>query len=82
MDPGREQVLEWVGTGRHALGALLPDLSTPPRESDDTIRLQLYEAVTMLLERASENGPLVVIMEDIHWATSPPGTCSASWQEL
>ena len=65
---GREQILEWIGTGRHALGALLPDLVTPPRESDDTIRLQLYEAVTMLLERASENGPLVVIMEDIHWA--------------
>jgi ATP/maltotriose-dependent transcriptional regulator MalT len=65
---GREQILEWVGTGRHALGALLPDLATPPRERDDTIRLQLYEAVTMLLERASENGPLVVIMEDIHWA--------------
>jgi ATP/maltotriose-dependent transcriptional regulator MalT len=65
---GREQILEWVGTGRQALGALLPDLATPPRGSDDTIRLQLYEAVTMLLERASENGPLVVIMEDIHWA--------------
>jgi ATP/maltotriose-dependent transcriptional regulator MalT len=65
---GRDQILEWVGTGRHALGALLPDLGTPPRESDDTIRLQLYEAVTMLLERVSENGPLVVIMEDIHWA--------------
>ena len=65
---GREQILEWVGTGRNALGALLPDLGTPPRESDETIRLQLYEAVTMLLERASENGPLVVIMEDIHWA--------------
>jgi ATP/maltotriose-dependent transcriptional regulator MalT len=65
---GREQILEWVGTGRNALGALLHDLGTPPPESDETIRLQLYEAVTMLLERASENGPLVVIMEDIHWA--------------
>src|SRR5215207_11199880 len=65
---GREQVLEWAGAGRQALGALLPDLSTAPRENDDTIRLRLYEAVTMLLERASENGPLVVIMEDIHWA--------------
>ena len=65
---GREQILEWAGAGRQALGALLPDLGTAPRENDDTIRLQLYEAVTMLLERASENGPLVVIMEDIHWA--------------
>jgi DNA-binding CsgD family transcriptional regulator/tetratricopeptide (TPR) repeat protein len=65
---GREQILEWVGAGRNVLGALLPDLGVAPRERDDTIRLQLYEAVTMLLERASENGPLVVIMEDIHWA--------------
>jgi ATP/maltotriose-dependent transcriptional regulator MalT len=65
---GREQILEWAGAGRQALGALLPDLGTAPREADDTIRLQLLETVTMLLERASENGPLVVIMEDIHWA--------------
>ena len=65
---GREQILEWAGVGRRALGALLPDLGTAPREADDTIRLQLFEAVTMLLERASENGPLVVILEDIHWA--------------
>ena len=65
---GRDQILEWVGAGRQALGALLPGLGTTPRESDDTIRLQLFEAVTMVLERASENGPLVVIVEDIHWA--------------
>ena len=32
------------------------------------MRLQLFEAVAMLWERASEHGPLVVIMEDIHWA--------------
>ena len=61
--------MEWVGAGRQVLGALLPDVGTTPRENDDTIRLQLFEAVTMLLERASENGPLVVIMEDIHWVT-------------
>ena len=65
---GREQILEWAGAGRQALGVLLPDLATAPHEADDTIRLQLFEAVTMLLERASENGPLVVIVEDIHWA--------------
>ena len=71
---GREQILEWAGAGRQALGALLPDFGpesskgSAPSEPDDTIRLQLFETVTMLFERASENGPLVVIMEDIHWA--------------
>ena len=27
---GREQILEWVGAGRQALGALLPDVGTAP----------------------------------------------------
>ena len=64
---GREQILDWAGAGRTALGALLPDLvSAPP--ATEALRLQLFEAVAMLWERASESGPLVVIMEDIHWA--------------
>ena len=46
---GREQIVEWVGAGRQALGALLPDVGTAPRENEDTIRLQLFEAVTMLM---------------------------------
>ena len=64
---GREQILEWVGVGRRALGLLLPELSEHSADGD-AIRLQLFEAVTMLWERASEQGPLVVIMEDLHWA--------------
>jgi predicted ATPase/DNA-binding CsgD family transcriptional regulator len=64
---GREQVLAWAGAGGPALGVLLPDLTGGPPESD-SIRLQLFEAVTQLWERASEHSPLVVILEDIHWA--------------
>lgn len=64
---GVEQILAWAGAGRQGLGALLPDLVQAPRQGD-SIRLQLFEAVAMLWERASELGPLIVIMEDIHWA--------------
>ena len=64
---GPDQILDWAGAGRTALGALLPDLVAAP-EAADSLRLQLFEAVAMLWERASEHGPLVVIMEDIHWA--------------
>ena len=64
---GRDQVLEWAGAGRAALGALLPDLAEGA-DTGESIRLQLFEAITMLWERATEPGPLVVIMEDIHWA--------------
>ncbi len=64
---GPEQILDWAGAGRTALGALLPDLVAASGAAD-SLRLQLFEAVAMLWERASEHGPLVVIMEDIHWA--------------
>ena len=64
---GPDQILDWAGAGRTALGALLPDLVPAPGAAD-SLRLQLFEAVAMLWERASEHGPLVVIMEDIHWA--------------
>jgi DNA-binding CsgD family transcriptional regulator len=64
---GRDQILDWAGAGRTALGALLPDLVGAP-VAGESLRLQLFEAVAKLLERASESGPLVVIMEDIHWA--------------
>ena len=64
---GRDQVIEWAGAGAPALGALLPDLAGLPT-GGESLRLQLFEAITMLLEHASGQGPLVVIMEDIHWA--------------
>ena len=67
---GRDQVLEWAGVARSVLGTLLPELaaggSTPT--GGESMRLQLFEAIAMLWERASETGPLVVIMEDVHWA--------------
>ena len=52
---GRERILDWAGAGRVALGVVLPDLVTAPRD-DDAIRLQLFEAVARLCERASEPG--------------------------
>ena len=47
---GRDQVLEWAGAGRAALGALLPDLADAT-DGSESIRLQLFEAITMLRER-------------------------------
>ena len=64
---GRERVLDWAGAGGPALGVLLPDLTGGSPDAD-SIRLQLFEAITQLWERASEHSPLVVIIEDIHWA--------------
>lgn len=64
---GHDQVLDWAGAGRVGLGVLLPDLIPPPAESS-TIRLQLFEAIARLCEAASQSAPLVLVIEDLHWA--------------
>lgn len=64
---GRDRVLEWAGASRVGLGVLLPELIAPPSEPE-TFRLQLFEAVARLWEGASQGGPLVVLLEDLHWA--------------
>lgn len=64
---GAERVLEWAGPAGSALGAVLPGLSAPAPvgESD---RLRLFEALAWVWELASREQPLVVIIEDLHWA--------------
>ena len=64
---GPDQILDWAGAGRTALGVLLPDLLGRAGGS----RFLATPAVRgrrHAVGRASEHGPLVVIMEDIHWA--------------
>jgi DNA-binding NarL/FixJ family response regulator len=70
---GLPAVVELIGPGRLELAALVPELApagTDPlpagRPSSDLLRL--YEAVTDLLERAAEDRPLVLVLEDLHWA--------------
>ncbi|KLO28530.1 hypothetical protein ABW16_12645 [Mycolicibacter heraklionensis] len=49
----------------------LPDLSAPPRADPDTERYALFDAVVALLELASARAPVVLILDDLHWAAKP-----------
>ncbi len=54
-----------------ALRDRVPDLS-PTRASDpETERYLLYAAVAGLLEGAGEEEPLLLILDDLHWADQP-----------
>src|SRR5262245_41310971 len=50
------------------LSRLLPEASAPslPTPSDDLMRL--FESVAQLVERLTLQGPLAVVLEDLHWA--------------
>ncbi len=56
---------------RPVLAALLPELGEPqaPLDADtDAARFRLYDAVRDSLERAGESRPVVVVLDDLHWA--------------
>ena len=75
LDPDRLDRL--VGPGRPELAHLLPDLGPPPARakrppdaslSATTARARLFEIMFGVLHRLAEERPLVLVLEDLHWA--------------
>jgi DNA-binding CsgD family transcriptional regulator/tetratricopeptide (TPR) repeat protein len=68
----RHPALEALGRASRAqLGALLPGLdedTAPPDRGDPSSQLRLFEALLELLDLLSEDRPLVLTLEDLHWA--------------
>ncbi|WP_158685213.1 helix-turn-helix transcriptional regulator [Microbacterium halophytorum] len=64
---GAQRVRELTGAGAGALLALFPEL----RDADAPTALgpveQFHEAVATVLEAASEDEPIVLVFEDVHW---------------
>ncbi|TDO14340.1 putative ATPase [Mycobacterium sp. BK086] len=54
-----------------ALTDVLPDLAAAPRAAPDAERYALFDAVVALLGVASASAPLVLVLDDLHWAAKP-----------
>jgi DNA-binding SARP family transcriptional activator/tetratricopeptide (TPR) repeat protein len=69
---GLEAVREAAGEDSALLGALLPALASPSYGAvsgpADRARVRLYSAVARVLSRLGEHRPLLVVLEDLHWA--------------
>ena len=66
-----------IGPGRAELAHLLPDLGPPPARatrppdaslSASTARARLFEIMFGVLHRLAVERPLVLVLEDLHWA--------------
>jgi DNA-binding CsgD family transcriptional regulator/tetratricopeptide (TPR) repeat protein len=57
------------GGSARELARLLPEFGEPAGSVDaDTARARLFEQMLILVERLAEPGPLVLVVEDAHWA--------------
>lgn len=76
LDGGAGQVLrDAIASAGPEISRLVPamDKRQPRQEASDpeTERYRLFEAVTTVLETATEHAPLVLVLDDLHWADRP-----------
>jgi predicted ATPase len=67
MGPGAADIAQVVSEIRERLPALPPPPSLEPEQS----RFRLFDSVTTFLKNASRVRPLVIILDDLHWADKP-----------
>ncbi len=67
MGPGAADIAQVVSEVRERL----PDLPPPPTLEPEQARFRLFDSVTTFLKNASKLQPLVVILDDLHWADKP-----------
>jgi DNA-binding NarL/FixJ family response regulator/tetratricopeptide (TPR) repeat protein len=70
-DPAEAELLAEVAMTAPGLGRLLPGVGRPGpmgAHGDGLDQLQIFDAVRVLLMRQSERSPLVVVLDDLHWA--------------
>src|SRR4051794_6022251 len=69
-DIGRDEIAALVpgGTTRD-LARLLPGFGAPPADPDpETGRVRLFEQILTLLQGLADQEPLILVVEDAHWA--------------
>jgi DNA-binding CsgD family transcriptional regulator/tetratricopeptide (TPR) repeat protein len=70
--PGEAEVAAPLVAAVPSLGRLLPELgddrAAAPAPGDGFERVQLFDGVLTLLGRLSELAPLLLVVEDLHWA--------------
>jgi DNA-binding CsgD family transcriptional regulator/tetratricopeptide (TPR) repeat protein len=72
LSRSEDPVLEGLPRGARAeLASLLPDLAPRPdgaRDGGDAAQLRLFEALLTLLDRLGRRSPVLLAIEDLHWA--------------
>ena len=78
-DIGPEQLRSDMGAGAADIAEVvsdindrIPGLNPPPQlDSPEQARFRLFDSITAFLKTASQRKPLVLVLDDLHWADHP-----------
>src|SRR5699024_3222424 len=65
---GAEAVREAAGPAGHVLAGLVPELGRPGDAGGEVAQEQVQDVLGQLLATLGETSPVVVLVEDLHWA--------------
>ncbi|MCH8987754.1 MAG: AAA family ATPase [Chloroflexi bacterium] len=67
-----------MGAGAAPIGEMIPEVlakldsvEPAPAMEPDQARFRLFDAITGFLKKASEDSPLLLVLDDLHWADQP-----------
>ncbi len=67
MGPGASDIAEVLPELREKL----PDLEPPPVLEPEQARFRLFDSITTFLKNAAQQQPLMLVLDDLHWADQP-----------
>jgi eukaryotic-like serine/threonine-protein kinase len=67
MGPGAADIAQVVSEVRERL----PGLPAPPALEPEQARFRLFDSITTFLKNASKGQPVVLVLDDLHWADKP-----------
>jgi len=67
MGAGAADIAEVVSDVREQL----PGLQAPPQLEPEQARFRLFDSITAFLKSAARRKPLVLVLDDLHWADQP-----------
>ena len=67
MGAGAADIAEVVSDVREQL----PGLESPPQLEPEQARFRLFDSITAFLKNAARRKPLVLVLDDLHWADHP-----------
>jgi len=67
MGPGVVDIAQVVSEVRERI----PNLAEPPQLDPEQARFRLFDSISMFLRSAAKAQPLVVVLDDLHWADKP-----------